>query len=999
MASKGITAPPEVVYKMSKKIAQLTKVIYYLNTKNEDHNVEVQSLIDAYEEELSEAIRDGTSQLEELRAKLDECSIKVQAQDAVIQTYLETIAQNENEINNAKQTEEDLREHIAQLETNYENLEASMQTRVERLEGEVSISAQSTESLKNDHEVEVKDVIERYEAKIASLKDAHEQQILETQLQHSKNIKIYMDECRTAKDQLKDIVSVLNKQHDEQIRSYQNESKDLREFYEAKIRDLENETVETQRRLRDELGERNKAFDHQSHELLDCQEQLKTQTDRVRDLNITLTDRLAALSTLQANYIAESAKAESFKRDLASKTISLAQNEASLRSTREALEKAQLELTTLTQSLDAAIITVRELNERIHDLNRLKAESDVQRIEKERAYKQLLDDMEEHDTKLKEEMKQALVHQEMELNTNHAITLKQTTIQLEELRIRLLQEKQKEIDSLVVTMKNQEALAQERSDKEKASFDIERANLEKQIGELNEAKNHVKETLAQTSATLDEKIKEINAHTQTIKNLVQTIKGLEVDKADMFQKMLRIDNQIREEMNEKFRQEKIDLEIDLENEHILETEKLKDAMTLEHHLEMKAAVQRTENEYGSKIAKMAEEHLIRNEEWENLRSDMEKRLANNAEEIKIMLKTILELKESHSKRVIELSEQHQKTMETEKKNWEFESSAKETQQKVSATIALNNLEKKYKSQIEEVESSHRKQVDELRKEHTINTLALKKEAEGVKNSEIAKLKAQYEEQIDKLNQAHINEMAQTVLAMNVQRIADLKASNESHDGQMKGKQGEITQLNETIQAHIAAEQELKQRIDELESDIKKLSRAISAKSEEIVALNKEHLIALRTREDDIAAQHEAEVRRLHEEHISEAESMMKEFDKAQTYLKKQITAQAKQLQEADLRYINREPREVDLQKISELEDDIKRRKRKVASLMEELDYYKLELNNREANFNKIFNKTPLVGVIEPLKYSPKMLPGRESKKETPSRLPPLFTPLAAGPRE
>ena len=39
---------------MSKKIAQLTKVIYYLNTKNEDHSVEVQSLIDAYEDEIAE---------------------------------------------------------------------------------------------------------------------------------------------------------------------------------------------------------------------------------------------------------------------------------------------------------------------------------------------------------------------------------------------------------------------------------------------------------------------------------------------------------------------------------------------------------------------------------------------------------------------------------------------------------------------------------------------------------------------------------------------------------------------------------------------------------------------------------------------------------------------------------------------------------------------------------------------------------------------------------
>ena len=47
--SKAIMAPPETVYKMAKKIAQLTKVIYYLNTKNEDHDDELEDITGAYE--------------------------------------------------------------------------------------------------------------------------------------------------------------------------------------------------------------------------------------------------------------------------------------------------------------------------------------------------------------------------------------------------------------------------------------------------------------------------------------------------------------------------------------------------------------------------------------------------------------------------------------------------------------------------------------------------------------------------------------------------------------------------------------------------------------------------------------------------------------------------------------------------------------------------------------------------------------------------------------
>jgi hypothetical protein len=39
-------------HKMSKKIAQLTKVIYHLNTKNENHEGELDSLADQYESEI-----------------------------------------------------------------------------------------------------------------------------------------------------------------------------------------------------------------------------------------------------------------------------------------------------------------------------------------------------------------------------------------------------------------------------------------------------------------------------------------------------------------------------------------------------------------------------------------------------------------------------------------------------------------------------------------------------------------------------------------------------------------------------------------------------------------------------------------------------------------------------------------------------------------------------------------------------------------------------------
>jgi hypothetical protein len=46
--------------RMSKKIAQLTKVIYHLNTKSEDHDLDLQEMAEHYEAEIESILRSDT---------------------------------------------------------------------------------------------------------------------------------------------------------------------------------------------------------------------------------------------------------------------------------------------------------------------------------------------------------------------------------------------------------------------------------------------------------------------------------------------------------------------------------------------------------------------------------------------------------------------------------------------------------------------------------------------------------------------------------------------------------------------------------------------------------------------------------------------------------------------------------------------------------------------------------------------------------------------------
>jgi uncharacterized protein (DUF3084 family) len=89
-------------FKLSKKIAQLTKVIYYLNTKNEDTGQRMKYISDAYELELQDTIRDGEGVIQELQIKLAEVEARnqqhlatIKQKDALIQQHEQKLAEAE----------------------------------------------------------------------------------------------------------------------------------------------------------------------------------------------------------------------------------------------------------------------------------------------------------------------------------------------------------------------------------------------------------------------------------------------------------------------------------------------------------------------------------------------------------------------------------------------------------------------------------------------------------------------------------------------------------------------------------------------------------------------------------------------------------------------------------------------------------------------------------------------------------------------------------------
>ena len=55
----------EIAHKMSKKIAQLTKVIFHLNTKNDEWEMHLKAVVSQYECEVTDIIWDANNRVKE----------------------------------------------------------------------------------------------------------------------------------------------------------------------------------------------------------------------------------------------------------------------------------------------------------------------------------------------------------------------------------------------------------------------------------------------------------------------------------------------------------------------------------------------------------------------------------------------------------------------------------------------------------------------------------------------------------------------------------------------------------------------------------------------------------------------------------------------------------------------------------------------------------------------------------------------------------------------
>jgi len=115
--------------------------------------------------------------------------------------------------------------------------------------------------------------------------------------------------------------------------------------------------------------------------------------------------------------------------------------------------------------------------------------------------------------------------------------------------------------------------------------------------------------------------------------------------------------------------------------------------------------------------------------------------------------------------------------------------------------------------------------------------------------------------------------------------------------------------------------------------------------------------------------YEEETENLVKMHLNEVKELQNQFTRVQELLNKRYSRLELKFTEMQELYESRPSRKEDLDEIKKLHEESMNKDDIMKKLEGDAKFYKLELINREENYNKVFGVSPLVGIFNPIEKS------------------------------
>nr|XP_048700645.1 protein FAM184A isoform X7 [Caretta caretta] len=921
--------------KMSKKIAQLTKVIYALNTKNDEHEAAIQALKDAHEEEIQQILAETREKLLQYKSKVAEemdLKRKIQVLEESLEDHKKMKHQALTEFEAYKDRVEDMQlcaeaQHVQRVVTMSREVEEIRKKFEERLRSFVQLQVQfekdkrsALEDLRAAHRLEIQELLKTQQNQNATLSKGQEK-LEELHRLELEDLNSKVEELRLERKKL--------------IEEYEGKLSKAQSFYEHELDALKRSqlfTAESLHASKEKEVELRREFQSQEAVLRKNLGKLKTELQMVQDEVGSLREKCqklqVALSTAENTVQVLQKQLDDVKEEEISLLSKHKEVESELAAAREHLQQQATDLVLKASHIGILQATQMTQEVTIRDLESEKSrlKEKLSQLEEERNL------LQSKTQSLDERQRQQILALEKKVNEARETQREYYEKELIKLQTRLEGEAaqlneahSKTLEELAWKHHTAIEAAHSNATKEKKKLQLElEQQFEKEKLHLEGDKNQLRQQLENMREELTTKLTSANqevcclqdqvrkseqglgAAEGHISNLQETQeilqKELELSKArlrETTESLYNIEGELEQERQqheakisamreeEKMKVDRMarDLEIKWTENLRHECSKLREELRLQHEEDKKAAMtqllqlkEREKNAARDGWQKKVEDLL---DQISLLKQNLEMQLSQSQSSLQQLQTQFSQERQRLTQELEELEEEHQQRHESLKEAHILAFQNMEQTKEQEQKELEEHLQQKHSEELQTLKEAHKQAMEgfKLEMEQELQTLRFELEDEG--KAMLASLRSE----------------------LNHQHAAAIDQLRHNHQQELVAAKME---LERSIELSRRQEKEFLCRVSDLQDELKHRDHHISELDKEVLTLH-ENISAL----------------------TKELEFKGKEVLRIRSESNQQLS-----LEEMEEKYQNRESRPEDLQLISELKDLIAERDQLIKKLIQ-----------------------------------------------------------------
>eukprot|EP01064_Diplonema_japonicum_P005150 TRINITY_DN13454_c0_g1_i1.p1 TRINITY_DN13454_c0_g1~~TRINITY_DN13454_c0_g1_i1.p1 ORF type:complete len:1085 (+),score=346.47 TRINITY_DN13454_c0_g1_i1:317-3256(+) len=673
------------------------------------------------------------------------------------------------------------------------------------------------------------------------------------------------------------------------------------------------------------------------------------ETQHVLDANVAeLASVRTALSTKEENCRTLEAEATKLKQRITSHEAEIDRVQTALRNAEELASEKQTAAANKIGTLERQLMEAEQMQKDTQAMLTRDMDGKCQSLndDHERKMQTLKDDHE----KAVREMREALKSENKQLAAQHL-----DAQGLLNSNVKSLGDK---IEELTTALKESEKAAENAKEESMEQFKALQAESSQEINRLKEVIEQKRKELSE----LEEKLK--GAHENDGSNQkawAQKEEQLKATLAEMEQKVSQ-----SEALCKKIQSEKEEEARNLRNASAYDLEKMKAKMASEGQNHLSSQLSKLKDDMLREQAEKLEHELQRAEHARQVELDNMRRAHK---EIETALKAEAEKLNTRIEQLRGNMRDSEKQAQSDQDSWKEQRSiliqehkTKEDSLKAMFAKDLEQLQERLKLEkkaaIAECKNDQEAVMSALRKEHVqnLNTLTiehgkdlneLRSDMHETANEKLNAQKADLEGQKEaalKAQEAGFAAEKEEMKKAHKERLSESENSAQAVRRQMHDLEMCLRESNNLLEKERAAHENMKVTSRaSLESSFGEYSRKVNS----------------------MAQEHEKVIQDLKSGQRQQVVKLTDEFTAVQAAMKQKHQDLLVKVAELEYQYANRESRDEDVSRINQLIVEISSKDEALIKAFNELRWYKLELVNREENYNRVFGRQPTVASGRP----------------------------------